>query len=78
MGYAFEDRNGRSGPNPPMMENVVRMSDYKRRPRPGASVRRPGEHCLVVILPRLPLGSREGRRAKALESSRPSRLPTAG
>jgi hypothetical protein len=65
MAYAFEQTNVRAESNLPMMHNVVRMADYQRRPRPGALARRPDEHCMVIILPRLPLASSEGRRVKS-------------
>ncbi len=65
MGYAFEDRNVRAKPSPPLMQNVVRMSDYERRLRPVAPARRPDEHCIVIILPGLPLASSEGLWSEA-------------
>ncbi len=77
MARAFEDRNVRAEPSPPLTQNVVRMSDYERL-RPVALARRPDEHCIVIILPRLPLDSCEGCGPKFVESSRFGRAPTTG
>ena len=54
------NRNIRAEPNPAIVRNVVRMRDYERRRRPAAPARRPDDHCIVTILPPLPL-----RRKKA-------------
>ncbi len=75
MGYAVEDRNLRAELNALMMQNVLRMHDYEHRRRPRALARRPDEHCIVIVLPRLPLASSESGGLKLSESSRRGRAP---